>query len=64
MPEWVPVTLVLTYVGMVVLMALSSVFSETAPRRDAAYKVLRVLLPWGAVSVATHAIVTYAITGM
>ncbi|SCF15113.1 hypothetical protein GA0070558_13433 [Micromonospora haikouensis] len=64
MPEWVPVTLVLVYAGMVVLMALASVFSETEPRRDAAYKVLRVMLPWGAVSVAAHAIVSYAITGM
>ncbi|MEU1605766.1 hypothetical protein [Micromonospora matsumotoense] len=60
MPEWVPVTLVLTYLGMVVLMALSSVVSETAPRRLQGATGATAL---GAVSVATHAIMTYAITG-
>lgn len=63
MPDWVPTTLVLVYAGTVFLMVLASVFSETELRRDAAYRVLRVLLPWGAVSVATHAIVSFVVTG-
>lgn len=54
MPDWVPTTIILAYTGIVILLALAGAFSETAMRRDAAYKVLRVMLPWGLLTVAAQ----------
>ena len=54
MPYWVPTTIILAYTGIVLLLALAGAFSETVARRDAAYKVLRVMLPWGLVTAAAH----------
>lgn len=59
MPDWVPTTIILAYTAVVILLALCGVFSETEPRREAAYKVLRVMLPWGLATVAAQAAVTY-----
>jgi hypothetical protein len=47
MPEWIPSAIILAYAGIVILLTLAAVFSETTDRRDAAYKVLILLLPWG-----------------
>ena len=47
MPDWVLTTIVLAYAGIVILLALAAVFSETTDRRTAAYKVLLVMLPSG-----------------
>ena len=59
MPSWVLTTVLLSYTGVVILLALAGVFSETESRRSAAYQVLRVMLPWGLVTVAAHSAVTY-----
>ena len=61
MADWVPTTIILAYTAMVILLALCGVFSETEQRREAAYKVLRVMLPWGLVTVAAHTAATYLI---
>ena len=59
MPGWVPTTILLAYTGVVMLLALAGVFSETSSRRDAAHQVLRVMLPWGLLTVAAQAAVTH-----
>lgn len=59
MPVGVPNTIILAYTGIVILLALAGAFSETAMRRDAAYKVLRVMLPWGLLTVATQVAVNH-----
>ncbi|HYN96663.1 MAG TPA: hypothetical protein VES42_22710 [Pilimelia sp.] len=55
MPDWVPTTIILLYAGIITLLALAGVFSETVGRRDAAYKVLCTMLPWGVLAMAAQA---------
>ncbi|MET3426921.1 hypothetical protein BJ973_006133 [Actinoplanes tereljensis] len=50
MPSWVLPAVVLGYTSILLLLVLASAFSYAASRRDAAYRVLRVLLPWGIVA--------------
>jgi hypothetical protein len=59
MPEWVPTTIVLAHAGIVILLALAAVFSETGTRRTAAYKVLRVMLPWCLIIAVASALMQY-----
>lgn len=54
MPDWVLTTMLLSYTGVVVLLALAAVFSETTERRHAAYKVLLVMLPSGVLIIAAQ----------
>jgi hypothetical protein len=56
-PHWVPPTIILAYAGIVILFSFTGVFGETAERRQAACTVLRLLLPWGVIGVATEAVV-------
>lgn len=58
-PSWVPITMILAYVGVIILLALTAVFSETATRRDAAYRMVRSLLPWGIVGLGIQIILDY-----
>ncbi|MEU5549031.1 hypothetical protein ABZ738_04610 [Micromonospora sp. NPDC047793] len=62
MPDWVFPTILLSYTGLVVLLALAGVFSETEARRTAAFQVLRVMLPWGVLTVAAQAVATHFTT--
>jgi hypothetical protein len=63
MPTWVPPTLTLAYAGIVILMTLTAVFSETEDRRNAAYRVLLVLLPTGVAGVAAHQLISHYTAG-
>lgn len=57
MSDWVPPTIILAYTAIVILLALAGVFSETLARREAAYKVLRAVLPWGLVAIVADAVI-------
>jgi len=46
-PSWVLPAIILGYAGAVVLLALAAAFSHDIDRRESAYNVLRILLPWG-----------------
>jgi hypothetical protein len=59
MPDWVPPTIIVAYAAIVILLALTGVFGETAERRDAAYKVLRAVLPWGLVTIVADAVISH-----
>lgn len=50
-PAWLPPTLILAYAGIVILLAGTGAFAYTHERREAACKVLRLLLPWGVLEV-------------
>lgn len=62
MPTWVPPTIVLGYFGLVTLMALVGVFAETDTRREAGYKVLRVLLPLGVLAIVAEGVKVYVLS--
>lgn len=47
MPEWMLPALAAGYAAITVLVALAAAFSHETARRNAAYKVLKALLPWG-----------------
>ncbi|MGY0236971.1 hypothetical protein [Longispora urticae] len=53
--HWVPTTIILGYTALVTLLALAGAFSHTAGRRDAAYRILRVLLPWSVLATIVEA---------
>jgi hypothetical protein len=57
--NWLPATIIPAYAGLVILMALAAVFSETPERREAAYKVLRAVLPWGVDAILIEVAVAY-----
>ena len=63
MPDWVPTTILLAYTGIVALVVFAAVFSETADRRTAAYKVLLVLLPSGVLIVGAQFAMTHLTSG-
>jgi hypothetical protein len=47
-----PTTVAIVYGGLIIVLALASTFSETSTRRDAAYRALRIVAPWGALAIA------------
>jgi VIT1/CCC1 family predicted Fe2+/Mn2+ transporter len=51
-PTWLPTTIILAYSALVILLALTGVFSETERRRQAARSVLLIVLPVGVVGLA------------
>jgi hypothetical protein len=59
-----PTAIALGYSALIVLLALASTFSETSARRDAAYRALRIVAPWGAVAIAAELVFRYHIAGM
>ena len=63
MPDWIPPTILLTYTGIAALMVFAAVFSETAERRTAAYKVLLILLPSGLLIVSAEFAMTHFTPG-
>lgn len=50
-PHWFPQAIILAYAGVVILLAVTGVYAYTEERRDAACKVLRLLLPWGVLEI-------------
>jgi uncharacterized membrane protein SpoIIM required for sporulation len=50
-PHWLPPSIILAYAGIVILLAATGAFAYTAERREAACKVLRLLLPWGVIEI-------------
>jgi hypothetical protein len=62
-PPWVPPTILVGYFGLVTLISLAGVFSETENRREAAQKVLRVLLPLALLTAVAEGITHYVIKG-
>ncbi|WP_033346765.1 hypothetical protein [Catenuloplanes japonicus] len=62
MPSWVPTTVVLAYAATVMLLAHAAAFSHGEERRESAFKVLRVMLPWGLVTIAGQAAISYFLT--
>jgi hypothetical protein len=61
MPTWVPTTILIGYFVLVTLISLAGVFSETGERREAAQKVLRVLLPLGVLAIVVEGVTQHMI---
>jgi hypothetical protein len=55
-PSTPSAALALVYGGLIILLALASAFSETSTRRDAAYRALRIVAPWGALAIAADVV--------
>lgn len=50
MPSWILPSLIVAYGAILTLLILASAFSYEEERRDAAFRVLRIMLPWGIVA--------------